>query len=63
MLLISESRHNGKVCQDWDYKHNKKLSETILAEKNRYIDLRNRASLEGSKAVAEIMSKQTVPFI
>ena len=35
MLLISESRHNGKVCQDWDYKHNKKLSETILAEKNQ----------------------------
>ena len=24
MLLISESRHNDKVCQDWDYKHNKK---------------------------------------
>ena len=42
------------------------IKETILwmaDEKNRYIDLRNRASLEGSKAVAEIMSKQPVPFI
>ena len=35
MLLISESRHKDKVCQDWDYKHNKKLSEIIFAEKNR----------------------------
>ena len=42
------------------------IKETILwmaDEKNRYIDLRNRASWEGSKAVAEIMSKQPVPFI
>ena len=42
------------------------IKETILwmaDEKNRYIDLRNRESWEGSKAVAEIMSKQPVPFI
>ena len=42
------------------------IKETIIwmaDEKNRYIDLRNRASWEGSKAVAEIMSKQPVPFI
>ena len=42
------------------------IKETILwmaDEKNRYIDLRNQASLDGSRAVAEIMSKQPVPFI
>ena len=32
--LISEI-NNDKGCLDSDYKHNKKLSETILAEKNR----------------------------
>lgn len=32
-------------------------------EKNRYIDLRNRASLEGAQEVAEIMRQQPIPFV
>ena len=32
-------------------------------EKRRFIDLRNRASLEGAQEVAEIMRKQSIPFV
>ena len=32
-------------------------------ENNRYIDLRNRASLEGAREVAEIMRQQSIPFV
>lgn len=36
----------------------------FMADKNnRYIDLRNRASLEGAQAVAEIMRQQSIPFV
>ena len=42
------------------------IKECILFmadEKNRYIDLRNRASFEGAQEVAEIMRQQSIPFI
>ena len=32
-------------------------------ESKRHIDLRNRASLEGAKAVADIMRQQSIPFV
>ena len=41
------------------------IKECILfmADENRYIDLRNRASFEGAQEVAEIMRQQSIPFI
>ena len=32
-------------------------------ESKRHIDLRNRASLEGAREVAEIMRQQSIPFV
>ena len=32
-------------------------------ESKRHIDLRNRASLEGAKEIADIMRQQSIPFV
>lgn len=56
-------RHMHPTLQQNLYRLIKECILFMADEKNRFIDLRNRASLEGAKQVAEIMRNQAIPFI